>query len=375
MKKVMVSGCYDLLHCGHVVFFETAAKYGELHVCLGADDNIQLLKNRKPQFNEDERLYMVQSVKFVHAARIASGSGYLDYEPEMVAIKPDIFIVNADGNRPEKRKLCEKYGVEYLVLPRSPKEGLPVRSSTAVKRDAQLPYRLCLAGGWMDQPFVNMYAPGSVVTVQIDPREDFMDRGGMATSTRRTWEQLTKYEPNVDDCHELAKILFGYENPPGKKYISGSQDAIGLTHPGINRLDFDGAFWPEHIETLIDDGICDWLSDHLVLVPLFERPAGYDPLLRQNITRAGVQRLGMTGRMCYDAIMRKDLEDLGRSLTATHDAWREILPLTTSTEIDEILNSYNDLSTGRITSGCGGGYVILATDQEIEKGFRIKVRR
>lgn len=112
-----------------------------------------------------------------------------------------------------------------------------------------------------------------------------------------------------------------------------------------------------------------------MLVPLFERPAGYDPLLRQNITRAGVQRLGMTGRMCYDAILRKDLGDFGRSLTATHDAWREMLPLTTSPEIDEILNSYNGVCAGRTTSGCGGGYVVLATDQDIVGGLKVSARR
>ena len=79
--------------------------------------------------------------------------------------------------------------------------------------------------------------------------------------------------------------------------------------------------------------------------------------------------------MCFDAILRKDLENFGHSLTATHDAWRELLPLTTSDEIDRVLDSYNDQCTGRVTTGCGGGYVILATDQQIEDGLRISVRR
>mgnify|MGYP001206295735 CR=1 FL=1 len=375
MKKIMVSGCYDLLHSGHVAFLETAAKYGELYVCLGSDDNIDLLKNHKPQFNEAERLYMIQSIKFVHEARIASGSGYLDYETDMMDIKPDIFLVNEDGDQLEKRSLCEKYGIEYMVLPRTPKQGLPVRSSTSIKANQKLPYRLCLAGGWMDQPFINMYAPGSVVTVQIDPRDDFMTRGGLATSTRETWNKLTKFNPKIDDCLELAKILFGYENPPGNKYISGCKDAIGLTHPGVNRLDFSGGFWPEHIQTCVDEEVCSWLENHIVLVPLFERPLDYDPLLQQNITRAGVQRLGVTGRMCYDAIIHKDLENFGRSLTATHDAWRELLPLTTTNKIDDVLDSYNNCCAGRTTTGCGGGYVILATDQKVENGLKIKVCR
>jgi cytidyltransferase-like protein len=97
-KKVMVSGCFDLLHAGHVTFFETAAGYGDVIVCLGSDDNIRLLKQHAPRFNEKERLYLVQSIRHVKEARLATGSGYLDFEPDMVELKPDLFIVNEDGD-------------------------------------------------------------------------------------------------------------------------------------------------------------------------------------------------------------------------------------------------------------------------------------
>ncbi|MFL2859465.1 MAG: adenylyltransferase/cytidyltransferase family protein [Pontiellaceae bacterium] len=375
MKKVMVSGCYDLLHSGHIVFFESASKYGQLYVCIGSDLNIYNLKNHNPRFNEKERLYMVQSLKYVHKAMISSGEGFLDFKEEFEVIKPDIFIVNEDGDRPDKRELCNRNNVEYIVLSRTPKDGLPARSSSALKEDDILPFRLCLAGGWMDQPFINTYEPGSVVTIQIDPREDLINRAGLATSTRRTWEQLIKYNPQVEDCHELAKLLFGYENLPGKKYISGSQDAIGLTHPGINRLDYDSSFWPKNIQTCLDNKICSWLEEHLVLVKIGPREDSYDPLLQQNITREGVQKLSMIGQSCYDAIIRMDLPALGKSFTNNHDITREILPLTTNTKIDNILNSYNTKCFGRTTTGCGGGYVILATDQHIDKGFKVSIRR
>lgn len=131
--KVLVSGCYDLLHAGHVAFFETAAQYGDLYVCIGADDNIQRLKNHAPKFTEGERLYIVQSIRYVTDARVSSGTGILDFEPDMAEIKPDMFIVNEDGGSEGKRQLCEKYGVQYLVLPRIPKPGLPARSSTTIK--------------------------------------------------------------------------------------------------------------------------------------------------------------------------------------------------------------------------------------------------
>jgi galactokinase/mevalonate kinase-like predicted kinase len=111
------------------------------------------------------------------------------------------------------------------------------------------------------------------------------------------------------------------------------------------------------------------------MIPLFERPEGYDPLIRQNITRAGVQKLAMTGRVCFEAILKKDIQGLGRSLKATHDAWRELLPLTTSPEIDEFLQAYEEQGFGAVTSGCGGGYILLVTDRDIPESIRIKVRR
>ena len=105
MKKVMVSGCYDLLHSGHVAFFENAAMYGNLYVCLGSDDNIEKLKNMRPRYDQNERLFMVQSIKYVHHAQISKGTGYLDFKDELIAINPDIFIVNEDGDREEKKRI------------------------------------------------------------------------------------------------------------------------------------------------------------------------------------------------------------------------------------------------------------------------------
>lgn len=132
--RVMVSGCYDLLHAGHVVFFETASTYGELFVCIGSDRTIEQLKVKPARFNERERLYIVQSIRFVHEARISRGSGHLDFEPELLDIKPELFIVNKDGGSEAKRVLCAQHGVQYLELPRTPKPGLPPRSSSGIKQ-------------------------------------------------------------------------------------------------------------------------------------------------------------------------------------------------------------------------------------------------
>jgi cytidyltransferase-like protein len=133
-KKVVVTGCFDWLHSGHVRFFEKVSELGDLYVVIGSDRNVQFLKGEgHPMFPQDERRYMVQSVRFVKQALISSGEGWMDAEPEIAEIKPDIYAVNEDGDRPEKRSFCESRGIQYVVLKRTPKKGLPKRVSTDLR--------------------------------------------------------------------------------------------------------------------------------------------------------------------------------------------------------------------------------------------------
>jgi cytidyltransferase-like protein len=133
-KKVLVTGCFDWFHSGHVRFFEETAALGDLYVVVGHDENVRLLKGEgHPMFSAEERRYMVGSVRFVKQALISSGNGWMDAEPEIEAIKPDIYAVNEDGDQPEKREFCEKHGLEYVVLRRVPAAGLPRRESTQLR--------------------------------------------------------------------------------------------------------------------------------------------------------------------------------------------------------------------------------------------------
>lgn len=133
-KKVAVSGCYDWLHSGHVRFFEEAASLGDLHVFLGSDATICALKGPgHPQFSDAERRYVVSRVRHVFAAEISRGSGMLDFAEDVAALKPDVFLVNEDGDRPSKRDFCRERGIDYVVLKRRPADGLPQRSSTALR--------------------------------------------------------------------------------------------------------------------------------------------------------------------------------------------------------------------------------------------------
>ena len=132
-KKVFVSGCFDLLHSGHIAFFQEASAFGDVYVAIGSDKTVFDLKGRAPVNNEDERLYMIKAVSCVKDAFISNGSGVLDFVDELKYLKPDILIVNEDGNLPSKKDLCAQLGIEYKILKRTPHEGLAPRSTTDLR--------------------------------------------------------------------------------------------------------------------------------------------------------------------------------------------------------------------------------------------------
>jgi cytidyltransferase-like protein len=133
-KKVVVTGCYDWFHSGHVRFFEEVSELGDLYVVVGSDANVALLKGAgHPLLSQAERRYVVQSIRYVTQALISSGQGWMDAEPEIAQIKPDRYAVNEDGDNAEKREFCRTHGLEYVVLKRIPKEGLPRRQSTDLR--------------------------------------------------------------------------------------------------------------------------------------------------------------------------------------------------------------------------------------------------
>ena len=133
-KKVFVSGCFDLLHAGHVEFLRQACQYGDLYVSLGSDETVRQLKNRDTVYNEEERLFIIQAIRYVKEAFISRGEGVMDFTEKLREIKPDIFVVNEDGDAEEKRKLCDELKIEYVVLKRTPSENLPVRSTTELRK-------------------------------------------------------------------------------------------------------------------------------------------------------------------------------------------------------------------------------------------------
>jgi cytidyltransferase-like protein len=375
-KKVFVSGFFDLLHSGHIAFLEEAARYGELYVAVGSDRTYYDLRGHTPVNNEDERLYMLQSLGSVKQAFISTGSGILDFEAEFRELRPDFFIVNEDGNLPAKKQLCKELGVEYLVLERAPREGFPARSSTLLRTTYTMPFRIDLAGGWLDQPFVSRLHPGPVITTSIHPTVDFNERSGMASSTRVKALDLWGPRLPAGDPEKLARILFCYDNPPGKPFISGSQDTIGIVYPGLNISHYTGEYWPARIESVHDEATIQFVERALYLVPLGPRGKDYDVLSKTFISRDGAKALADAALGCWDSILRHDLASFGGFFRAAFEAQIAMFPLMFNEAVGEMIDAYRDRALGWKLSGAGGGgYLILVADQPVEKAIRIHIRR
>jgi cytidyltransferase-like protein len=376
-KKVFVSGCFDMLHSGHVAFFEEAAQHGDLYVGIGSDSTIQQLKGR-PTINTDkERLYMVKAVKHVKEAWVNSGSGLIDFSKEIRELKPDIFFVNEDGFTPDKIKLCNEIGAELVVSKRIPQNGLPARSTAALRTVCNIPFRLDLAGGWLDQPFVSKYWAGPVITISIHPDFNFNDRSGMSSSTRNKAIQLWQTDIPEGNREILAKTLFSFENPPGTKVISGSQDSIGIVFPGVNKLNYEkGNYWPASIESLRNTEIIEFIEKHLWFITLGPRTGDFDVLSDTNINQPNAKNLADAANKCWEAIQNKNLAEFGEAMRESFEAQTAMFPHMVNPDILEIIETYKNEAMGWKLSGAGGGgYLVLVSEKQVKNAIQIRIVR
>ena len=414
-KKVFVSGCYDLLHSGHVEFFKQASQFGDLYVGIGSDATYLEYKHRKPMFPQEERLFMVQNIKAVKEAYINEGSGVIDFLPTLDIVKPDVFVVNAEGGSDTKRQLCEERGIQYIELQRTPAEGLQARSSSSLKaalstqqeettqnselktQNSTIPTRLDIAGTWIDQPYVSMHHPGWAITISLEPTFEVRDRCGLSTSTRNMIQKIWPMKLPKMDPEMLARLVFCFENNPEREdgHISGAQDSIGICVPGLCRHYYDNNFWPKKIESTNDEMTLRFLEEHLVMVPMEPRKPGCSVVEGKDITPNKVRALANAAEACWKAIQTRNLEAFAAAYKASFEAQVDMFPgMVTPTYIGhpEQDNRYvadtiahysamDDVLAWKMPGAGGGGYLALVVKNAKEfieqhsEAFEIHIRR
>ncbi len=247
-----------------------------------------------------------------------------------------------------------------------------------------IPYRMALAGGWIDQPFMsrlNPSPPGSMVVVALESRRAYMERCGMGTSTRKVAMRLWNGVLPGGDPAQRVRELYEAENE-GKAEPSGSQDMAGILYPGINRLDyhceFEGGYFPVHVESCSDREVARWLEDVIHIRPVAPRPAGYNPLGMKRLDPEWVRRLGQSGKDCFSSVLHADARGLGESLNECMRCWEALLPHVVrhpslTVDLMEILRGYQSTYLGAMYSGCGGGYLFIVADRAVPGTEKISV--
>jgi galactokinase/mevalonate kinase-like predicted kinase len=198
----------------------------------------------------------------------------------------------------------------------------------------------------------------------------------MSSSTRKKAIEIWGYSLPIDEPEKLAKVLFSFENPPGKKEISGSQDSIGIVFPGLNIMHYNGEYWPYKIESCHEEDILSWLEERLHFVPLNPRASGYDVLANTTINTENAKALADATFATWEAIYRKDLKDFGRQFRASFEAQVTMFPNMINEEVLSTIDLHKQKSAGWKLSGAGGGgYLVFISEDDIPDAIKIKIRR
>jgi cytidyltransferase-like protein len=158
MIRVFVSGCYDILHAGHVQFFREARALGDhLTVCFASAEVLWLHKQRRSSLPDEHKRALIAALEMVDEVVIGSGEEEgIDFREHFLRLRPDILAVTEDDKYGAlKRALCAEVGARYVVMPKTPPQFPPISTTQIVKfiRAPEVaPLRVDFGGGWLDVP-------------------------------------------------------------------------------------------------------------------------------------------------------------------------------------------------------------------------------
>lgn len=327
MTKVFVSGCYDILHAGHLRFFEEARSHGDhLTVSFASSEVLWHHKQRKPSLPDDHKLALLAGLRMVDEVIISRGTKTgLDFEDDFLRIRPDILAVTADDQYADlKRELCARTGATYLVLDKSPPQFAPVSTSSIlrwVRAPSEVPLRVDFAGGWLDVPrfarqgaFIVNCAISPLVSLLEWPYEKQSGLGGSGA-----WAILN----GRDGVESEINLGVGWQDPAVIRenglcvWHSGDRPKLDFKHSG----DFLNGLMAIH-----------WTGEAHDTPGAADRVRDYD-------------RIAASGRIARDGVLHRDIGRLAEAVSVYHE-----------TQLDEGMEPLPEMPDSIARKYCGGGH-------------------
>jgi cytidyltransferase-like protein len=344
MTHIFVSGCYDILHAGHVQFFREARALGdELTVCFASADVLWQHKQRRSSLPDEHKAAILASLTMVDRVVMGHGTKHgLDFEEHFLRLRPDVLAVTEDDQYGElKRALCAEVGARYHVLEKTPPEFEPVSTTQVVRlirAPSHAPLRVDFGGGWLDVP--RFARPGAyIVNCAISPLVSL-----------RNWPYRACAGLGGSGAYALLR---------GDDSVSSELNlGVGWQDPAI----------------VFETGLCVWKSgprprlelkrDGRMLagrMALLWTGAPHDTPSVVQVDR-DYELIERAGSLARQAVVREDLELLAAGVRTSYRV-----------QLGEGMTPLPEFSEALACKYCGGGWggyaVYLFPDQSVRDGF------
>jgi cytidyltransferase-like protein len=304
MKKVFVSGCYDILHAGHVQFFEDARALGDhLTVCFASDPVLLLTKKRPPSIPEDNKRVLIGSLRCVDEVVSSSDlDPVFDFKTHLSRLRPDILAVTEDDKNIERKQaFCAERGIRLVVLPkRNDVTGVSTTSIlSSIKKIESVPLRVDFAGGWLDVP--KFARPGSyIVNCTISPLVS-LDQ----------WP----YHQNAGLGGSAAYAILQAKNGVRAEIDQGVgwQDPAVIEETGL-------CVWRSGERPVLDIKINpDWLAGRMMILWTGKQRAANDQAMRPR----DFDRLAVAGALAREAVYHRDVMKLAKAVSLNYEVQKD----------------------------------------------------
>ena len=327
VKTVFVSGCYDILHAGHLQFFREARALGDhLTVSFASKEVLQAHKERAPSIPDEHKKVLIESLEMVDQVVIGTCRRIgFDFEDDFRRLKPNILAITTDSSyQDEKAAFCKEVGAEFVVLEKSPPQFEPISTSQIVRNiraPQESPLRVDFAGGWLDVPkfaIEGEYVVNCTISPMVSLHEwGYEAKAGLGGSG--AWALLN----GKDGVEAELELGVGWQDPA----VIRESGCCVWRSGQLPVLDFkrNGDF----LEGLM--GLAWTGSDH-------DTPSFVD-------NERDFQQIAKSARLAREGVLKADVAELAEGVKLYHAA-----------QIDEGMEPLPEADKALAKKYCGGGF-------------------